>query len=174
MIADGLGHGALAADAAEAAVLIARDNPGDSATALLERAHRGLRATRGAAAAIADVDPESGKVRFAGVGNISGVIIPPSGTWQRMVSHSGTVGHEARRNSEFTYAWTTGSLLVMHSDGLTTSWSFDSYPGLSVRHPSVIAGVLYRDFTRGRDDVTVVVATDGWGNPSPREGVGAA
>ena len=29
-----------------------------------------------------------------------------------------------------------------------------------MRHPAVIAGVLYRDFNRGRDDVTVVVAKE--------------
>jgi hypothetical protein len=46
----------------------------------------------------------------------------------------------------------------MHSDGLATQWNLDQYPGLADRHPSLIAGVLYRDFARGRDDVTVVVA----------------
>jgi hypothetical protein len=47
---------------------------------------------------------------------------------------------------------------VLHSDGITTHWRLDAYPGLEQRHPSLIAGVLYRDFTRGRDDTTVVVA----------------
>jgi hypothetical protein len=51
-----------------------------------------------------------------------------------------------------------GFLLVMHSDGLATHWNLDQYPGLVGRRPSLIAGVLYRDFARGRDDVTVVVA----------------
>jgi hypothetical protein len=46
----------------------------------------------------------------------------------------------------------------MHSDGLATQWDLDQYPGLAARRPSLIAGVLYRDFARGRDDVTVVVA----------------
>lgn len=32
------------------------------------------------------------------------------------------------------------------------------YPGLLARAPSLIAGVLYRDFCRGRDDTTVLVA----------------
>lgn len=32
------------------------------------------------------------------------------------------------------------------------------YPGLLTRDPSVIAGVLYRDFSWRRDDVTVIVA----------------
>lgn len=158
MIADGLGHGPNAADAAETAVQTARENPLEEPSQLLERAHRAMRATRGAAAAIADIDLDSPLIHFAGVGNISGVVIPPSSPWRRMVSHSGIVGHELRRTSEFTYPWAPGCLVVLHSDGLTTSWSFDNYPGVSTRHPSVIAGLLYRDFTRGRDDVTVVVA----------------
>jgi hypothetical protein len=52
---------------------------------------------------------------------------------------------------------------VLHSDGLLTQWSLDPYPGLSSRRPDVIAGVLYRDFRRVRDDATVVVARNGLG-----------
>jgi hypothetical protein len=48
---------------------------------------------------------------------------------------------------------------VLHSDGLQTRWRLDAYTGLARRQPSLIAGVLYRDFTRGRDDVTVLVVT---------------
>ena len=46
-------------------------------------------------------------------------------------------------------------LLIMHSDGLQSRWSLEKYAGLVGQHPGVIAGVLYRDYTRGRDDVTV-------------------
>jgi hypothetical protein len=63
-----------------------------------------------------------------------------------------------RRVQEFSYPWPSTSTLIMHSDGLTTSWRLDQYPGLLARHPSLIAGVLYRDASRGRDDVCVVVA----------------
>ena len=79
---------------------------------------------------------------------------------RHLVSHAGTAGHEARKISEFTFPWSSRSLLLMHSDGLQSRWSFDSYPGLLGRHPSVIAGVLYRDYARGRDDVTVVIARE--------------
>jgi hypothetical protein len=48
-------------------------------------------------------------------------------------------------------------MLVMHSDGLHSRWSFEATPGLVTRHPSVIAAVLQRDHSRGRDDVNVVV-----------------
>ena len=77
-----------------------------------------------------------------------------------MVSHNGTVGHEVRKIQEFVYQWPKGGILVMHSDGLGTQWRLDRYAGLAVKHPSLIAGVLYRDFNRGRDDVTVLVARE--------------
>ncbi len=40
----------------------------------------------------------------------------------------------------------------MHSDGLTANWQVERYPGLMQHHPALIAGVLYRDCRRGRDD----------------------
>jgi hypothetical protein len=60
--------------------------------------------------------------------------------------------------SEFTYPWTSTSLVVLSSDGLVSHWSLDAYPGIASRDASLIAAVLYRDFTRERDDATVVVA----------------
>jgi hypothetical protein len=48
----------------------------------------------------------------------------------------------------------------MHSDVLISHWNFSPYPGLAARHPGVMAGVLYRDFSRGRDDVSVVIAKE--------------
>jgi hypothetical protein len=52
----------------------------------------------------------------------------------------------------------------VHTDGLGTHWDLTPYPGLRTRHPSVVAGILYRDFSRRRDDVTVVVAKEPEGN----------
>lgn len=164
-VADGLGHGRFAADAAQAAVFAARQHVDESPPALLERIHGALRATRGAAVAVAEVHPQSKTVRFAGVGNIAAAVIPQSGPLRRLVSFAGTAGHEVRKIVEFSYPWDSRSLLLMHSDGLQTHWSLDSYPGLFERHPSVIAGVLYRDFSRGRDDVTVVVAREARPHP---------
>ena len=65
---------------------------------------------------------------------------------------------------EFTYPYQGSSLVVLCSDGLGTSWTLEAYPGLARRQPTLIAGVLYRDFTRDRDDVTVLVAR---GEPAP-------
>ena len=71
---------------------------------------------------------------------------------------NGIAGHSAERFQEFVYPCEgPGLVLVMHSDGLSTNWSFDRYTGLMARHPALIAAVLYRDAGRSRDDATVLV-----------------
>jgi len=157
VVADGLGHGILAADAAREAVKTVQASVGERPGVVLEAAHGALRGTRGAAVGVTSVDCGRGTVTFAGVGNIAGAIIA-DGACRSVVSHNGIVGHQFRTVQEFTYPWPPDAVLVLHSDGLTSHWSLDRYPGLAQRHPCLIAGVLYRDFTRGRDDVTVVVA----------------
>jgi len=156
MVADGLGHGPLAADASRAAVEALLESAGSrTALEVLQAAHGRLRSTRGAAVGILEAGASAGTVRYAGVGNIAGHILGPAGS-QSMVSHNGIVGHEMRRTQAFDYKAPDGALIVLHSDGLSSHWRLEAYPGLLQRHPSLVAGVLYRDFTRGRDDVTVL------------------
>lgn len=159
LVADGLGHGPLAAEAANAAVTAFRAGAGDSPAAILERIHGALRPTRGAAVAVTDIDAGRGLVHFAGLGNIAGTIAL-NGATRSMVSHHGTAGHDVRRIREFTYPWPAGAVLVLHSDGLVSHWTLDRHPGLVMRHPVLVASVLYRDFGRRRDDTTVVVVRE--------------
>jgi hypothetical protein len=74
-----------------------------------------------------------------------------------MVSHHGTLGHTLHRVREFTYPLPEGSLVIIHSDGLSARWDLATYPGLSGRHAMVVAAVLYRDFVRSTDDASIVV-----------------
>jgi anti-sigma regulatory factor (Ser/Thr protein kinase) len=158
LVADGLGHGYDAAVAAQETVRLFQERPGLAPTPMLERLHAGLRPTRGAAVAAIQLDFEHRLVHFAGIGNISGTIL--NHARRSLASYNGTLGHEVRQIRQFEYPWPEAGLLVLHTDGLVTHWSLDTYPGLSARHPGLIAGVLYRDFKRGRDDVTVVVARE--------------
>jgi anti-sigma regulatory factor (Ser/Thr protein kinase) len=159
LVADGLGHGPGAAEAATASVRTFRSLRGRGPAIRLEAIHAALRSTRGAAVAIGEIDLDARVVRFAGLGNISARLVRDGGV-RHLVSHNGTAGHVARRIDEFTYPWAPDDHLVMHSDGLATQRDLDAYPGLMERHPSLVAAVLYRDFTRGRDDATVVVARE--------------
>jgi len=158
LVADGLGHGLEAKVASTEAVRQLYEHPELPPKALLTRVHQALRSSRGAAVAIASIDGKRGKLTFAGVGNIAARIYAGSEGRQNMVSLNGTAGHQCDRIQEFSYSWPEDGLLVLHSDGLSTSTALEPYPGLASRDPALIAGVLYRDFCRGRDDATVIIA----------------
>ncbi|MBR0869014.1 SpoIIE family protein phosphatase [Bradyrhizobium tropiciagri] len=156
LVADGLGHGPEAAEAAVEAVRLFHRFNGHRAPVLLEYIHGGLRATRGAAVSVARLQPAAGKVIYSGVGNVAGVIFG-NGDLRRMVSMPGTAGHNVRKIQAFDYPFTAG-LVILHSDGIVSSWTLERYTNLIARHPTLIAAVLYRDLTRHRDDSTVLVA----------------
>ena len=160
LVVDGLGHGLDAATAARAAVEAVRSKAHLDAPALMDAVHGALRPTRGAAAALAMLQPESELCSFCGIGNIS-ASIRTAGVSRAMVSHNGTLGHQVRKIQEFQYPFPKGSLLLMHSDGLATHWDLASYPGIEARHPALVAAALYRDHSRGRDDVTVLTVRNG-------------
>ena len=156
IVADGLGHGPLAAKASDEAVRLFRKHEHERPGSILAAVHAGLGHTRGGAVSVARYDADKGIVTVAGIGNVVGAVIGAGGT-KRTISLPGTAGHVARRIQEFEYPLDPEGLFVMCSDGIGTAWSLDAYPGLIGAHPSLIAGVLYRDFTRVRDDATVIV-----------------
>jgi anti-sigma regulatory factor (Ser/Thr protein kinase) len=158
LLADGLGHGLEAHTASSEAVRILRDCEDISPRALVDQCHRALRSTRGAAVAVARIDPMQGRLTFSGIGNLAGQIYSGSSGRQRLASANGTAGFNAERLQEFSYPWPDDGLLVFYSDGLSSSTGLEPYPGITLRDPALVASVLYRDFARGNDDATVIVA----------------
>lgn len=157
LVADGLGHGPLASAASRAAAAAYADSPFEMPSEAMRRFHTKLSGMRGAAAAVAILNGDTRKAAYAGVGNIAASVASPDRS-KGMVSHNGTLGVQLLRSQQFDYELAAGSRVVMHSDGMSARWSLSTYPGLFMRHASVIAAVLYRDHARPRDDVTVVVA----------------
>jgi len=158
LVADGLGHGLEASNASRTAIRILYEQPELPPKALLMMVHSALRSTRGAAVAVARIEPDQGRLTFAGAGNIAAQIYAGARLTQHLVSANGTAGHQIQQVREFTYSWPDNGLLVLHSDGLTSATSVAAYPDAAYRDPSLIAGLLYRDFCRGNDDATVLVA----------------
>jgi hypothetical protein len=138
MVVDGLGHGPPAAEAAREAERIVSVISEATPNAILRDCHDALKKTRGAAMACAVVDWEQQVLHYAGVGNIVAAVVSPEGSRS--------------------LPWNTDSILIMHSDGVNTRWNLNDYPGIQNKQPALIAGLLYRDFVRGRDDSTVLVA----------------
>lgn len=158
MVVDGLGHGINAAEAANEAVSVVQASAGEGATEILIRAHDALKKTRGAAMSVVLVDHDRQLVVCSGVGNISTAVITGN-AMHSMPAQNGTLGAVLPpRIQEYTYPIEPNSVLMMYSDGLTSKCAPTGYPGLQNRHPQLIAGLLYRDFSRRRDDATVLYA----------------
>jgi anti-sigma regulatory factor (Ser/Thr protein kinase) len=157
LVTDGLGHGRDAAAASARAMEVFLAHGLEAPAEIVARIHEALRATRGAAVAVAELDRARRVIRYSGIGNVAGTVLN-DGTTRSLVSHHGTLGHGVRKIAEFQYPWPETALLVLNSDGLVSGWTLSRYPGLERRHPVLVAAVLYRDFQRGRDDTTVVVA----------------
>jgi anti-sigma regulatory factor (Ser/Thr protein kinase) len=154
LVADGLGHGPIAATASSAAVRAFAGLNGAAPVDALRIIHDALRPTRGAAVALLRLDATG--AHYAGIGNIAGAVVRSEGI-SRMVSVAGTAGMTQTKARVFTYPAGPGALIVLASDGVMTNWQLDGYPGLKRAHPTLIAAVLFRDFSRRRDDATVVV-----------------
>jgi anti-sigma regulatory factor (Ser/Thr protein kinase) len=155
LVVDGLGHGPDAAAAASAARRAVWDHWHRNPAEAMQYVHDALRPTRGAAAAIALLKPGTEVGTYCGVGNIV-CRVHAAGASRHLVSHNGTLGHQARRMQEFAFPFPRNALLMAHTDGIATRWSLADYPGLEGRAPALIAGTLFRDHERGRDDATVV------------------
>jgi hypothetical protein len=160
LVVDGLGHGYPAHEVARTGLDVFHERHENGPASVIEDLHLALRGTRGAAAAMLAVNLERGTATYAGLGNIVSSIIPEKGERRSLISHNGTAGHTAARIQEFNYVIAPRSVVVMASDGLGTHWTLDAYPGLRRHSATTIAAILYRDFNRRRDDVTVVVVKE--------------
>lgn len=163
-VVDGLGHGIEAAQARQAALELLEQQPALDSAGLLREIDLGLRVTRGAAAAIAQIDGWSRQLSFAGMGNVTGRLFRPSAD-QALVSRPGIlgagqgIGGAARPRLHRVVAadWAAPATLVLHTDGITSRWSPADYPGIDRHHPAMLAALIWQDALRGNDDATVVV-----------------
>lgn len=158
MVADGSGHGPLAALASSAAVraFLEHDRAAEAPADVLARVHGALSGTRGAAVAVAEIDVDAEIVRYAGVGNIAGAVLHEGGK-RSMVSLGGVTGFRNPTIRTFEYAYPPGAVVVMHSDGVRARWSEADVRGLVGRAPLLLAATLLRDAGIRHDDACVLV-----------------
>ena len=159
LLVDGLGHGPEAAATAAVATNMFRRIASEPPEAALLAMSEAMRRSRGAAVSVTLIDQAARLTRFSGVGNVDGRVIALAGT-EHLTPQNGIVGHNMPTVRSVKVPWPAGARLVMHSDGITTRWRLDAYPGLMTAHPALVAGVIYRDFGRDRDDATVLVLGD--------------
>ncbi|MFJ2395594.1 ATP-binding SpoIIE family protein phosphatase [Streptomyces sp. NPDC087843] len=156
MSCDGLGHGPMAALAAQAAVQAFRTGAARTPEQAMEQVHRALRGTRGAAVAVARLEPD-GRLLFCGVGNITAALVTAT-TRTSLLSHPGIAGHQLHQLRTYEHRLPAHGILVMHSDGLSDRWTAADLAGLLHHPPAVIATGLLRQAGTRRDDASAVIA----------------
>ncbi len=155
---DGLGHGQEAYLASREATEVFARFAHQTPSQVLVSIHEAIRKTRGAVGAVTVIDLEARQSSFCGIGNIMGKIHAADAT-KSLISYNGMLGNNRPSTlGDHLSAWDPRSLLILHSDGIKARWDLVKYPGLKNHDPSVIAGVLYKDFTRKTDDVLVIAA----------------
>ncbi len=155
---DGLGHGPDARHAARQAIKVFLEETSFEPVQCLVAIHAAIAPTRGAVGAVAVLENDQNRFRFCGVGNISGRIFSGDVT-KGLLSYNGILGNNFPGHmSDHFFDCGPATLLVLHSDGIQSRWDLNKYPDLKTHSTSVIAAVLYKEFSRRRDDVLVMVS----------------
>jgi anti-sigma regulatory factor (Ser/Thr protein kinase) len=155
-LGDGLGHGPEAAKA----VTIAGDSflrcTEDSPEEIIRHINADVKKTRGLVGTVVVFNIEEKKWRICGIGNISTKIISPDQT-KNYIGYNGIIGlnlGNTLHSQEISYD--TGQHLIMCSDGLKSRWDLIRHPTVFRYDLSMISAILYKDFARNSDDMSVV------------------
>jgi Stage II sporulation protein E (SpoIIE) len=151
VVADGLGHGSAAREAAQRAVESVLEEPRLAPDQLLRRCHAALGRTRGAAVAIVQIDTARMRVAFCGVGNVRIWEAPARGG--RGTSIPGIVGLRLPSLRVFESTLHMGDILLFHTDGVPSG--FDAKHLRDVPFEDVAENVT-RQHGLSHDDATVV------------------
>ena len=153
---DGLGHGAPAADAAEAAAEVIRHHAEGPPQDLLDRCHDALKETRGVVMTLAWFDVGAGALEWTGVGNVDARLWHPSAGGRHDVAlvFGGVVGYQVPRVRPATLALAPGDLLVMVTDGIDPGFAATLDGGGPAQ---AVAERVFAAHSKGTDDALVVV-----------------
>ena len=174
-VIDGLGHGQFAHRAAQTAWQYVESHFDQPLAAIFRGVGRACHATHGVVMALArfDFHPPSSAVRltFASIGNIAACLF---GSPQpvHFIVRRGVVGLHAPTPMVMEHRWEPHSVLVLHSDGMTTQWRWEAFPHLTAAPATVIARQLLRTLARDNDDATVVVVKGADGGESDQQRAG--
>jgi len=150
-LADGLGHGPPAAQAAVAFCGHVRQHQTDALDSLVRSAHVALSSTRGAAVAVVRIDEAARRMEFCGVGNIE--VACEGDANIRPFSVAGVVGKRVRRVQVFEYELRDPILLLLTSDGVSSRLDLADYAALPLHQ---LAERVMARHGKHHDDATCI------------------
>lgn len=165
-VIDGLGHGAEAASAAEAAGRLITAHCRESVIAVVRHCHEQLRASRGVVMSLASFNALDDTMTWLGIGNVEGMLIragidaaPPR---EFLLLRGGVVGGQLPPLHATVIPVARGDTLVFVTDGVAVPPRQEIALG---RSPQTLADGILAGHKKGTDDGVVLVAR--WvGSPS--------
>jgi hypothetical protein len=157
-IIDVLGHGAKASVvASRAASFLGRSWSLDLSDTIV-RLDKELHGSRGAVAGLCAIDEASGASRFSGIGDtgiyVAGIDHPG------LYSREGILGSRIRTPRVQRFQLDRGGIIVLHTDGVTTSFRADVRAGKRTT-AAQLARQIVQAYRRPQDDATCIVALVG-------------
>ncbi len=180
-VIDGLGHGALANQAAETARQYVETHADQPLRTLFHGTARACLSTRGVVMALAqfhfptptiqkghqsiastpEYDPlPSIRFSYGSLGNIE-VRLFGSREPANFQLRRGVVGGNAPNVVVTEHAWSRDCILILHSDGLTSRWRQEEFPDIARSPASELAQELLKSLAKEDDDATIVVVKTG-------------
>jgi hypothetical protein len=158
-VIDGLGHGAEAALAAEAALDEVLSHAHTGAEHVVRRCHQRLVATRGVVMGVAHVRSDDRTVEWLAVGDAEMVLFHASrGVGhhrERVISRGGVVGYRLPKLDPMVVKHDPGDVLVLTTDGIDSRY----VDHIDLRLPvSEIADAILAGWGRSTDDSLALVA----------------
>jgi phosphoserine phosphatase RsbX len=170
-VGDGLGHGAGAVAAAQAALRALAECNGESTIAMMERTHDELRSTRGVVMSLAMFRGTDNTMTWLGVGNVEGYLLHRDAHvipgHECLLLRPGVVGDSLPRLSASVLQVGLGDMLIFTTDGIRPGFA----DNVNAEHsPQQIADRILAQYGRETDDALVLVAryVNGKGNTSAR------
>ncbi|MEI7832285.1 MAG: ATP-binding protein [bacterium] len=156
-VIDGLGHGEFAHQAALVARQYTESHYDLPLANIFLGVDRACHSTRGVVMALARFDWGQGRLTFASVGNIEARVFPDAAPYSFAVRR-GVIGLNAAPKAVVTeHLWPLENILVLHSDGLRTHWSWKDFPGVADKSAQLLAQELMQKLAKDEDDATVLV-----------------
>ena len=155
VVIDGIGHGPTAESISSEIVTYLQSNWIPNPSQLIENVHSHMLGSAGAVIGISLVNLKKSTLTFAGLGNISCKILSDKNT--QMVSADGLLGSRYRSVSNSEIKIKRDDLIVMHSDGVSSTAQISEMPKLRALSPKVLAKLIVQDYGSEFDDASCLV-----------------
>ncbi len=158
-VADGVGHGPEAVEAARRALELLEESVGEHPMRSLRRCHEGLEGTRGVALSLAWIDGGLDAMTWIGVGSVEGVLQradrEASPAQEQLLLRAGVVGRQLPTLLALIVPVSPGDTLVFATDGIRGDFASDLRV---IEAPERAAQRILAQHGSGTDDALVVVA----------------